>query len=166
MSDVSSLRHRAFSAKLAVHRITAFYNEFKRTDLAQRVPETQDTLSGHQLKVLLEEFQDVCRRMESALFEEVTRLSVDAEYAVNSYAKAHYGFAPGEDIDVTLPTAEGHPHFRVIKVFLQSGTESDVRVDATQIGADGTPGARWDIFMKAPGQVQADKSIKRDASAR
>jgi hypothetical protein len=166
MSDVSSLRHRAFSAKLAVHRVAAFYNEFKRTDLAQRVPETQDTLSGHQLRTLFEEFQDVCRRMESALFEEVTRLSVDAEYAVNSYTKAHYGFAPGEDIDVSLPTDEGRHHFRVIKVFLQSGTESDVRVDATQIDVDGSPGPRWDIFMKGPGQVQAEKSIKRDVTPR
>lgn len=166
MSDVSSLRHRAFSAKLAVHRIAAFYNEFKRSDLAQRVPETQDTLSGHQLRILFEEFQDVCRRLESALFEEVTRLSVDAEYAVNSYAKAHYGFGPGEDIDVSLPTTDGKPVFRVLKVFLQSGTESDVRLDATEIGDDGKPGARWDIFMKAPGQVQAEKSIKRETIAR
>ncbi len=166
MNDVSNLRHNAFSAKLAVHRIAAFYNEFKRSDLANRIPETQDTLSGHELRNLFEEFQDLSRRMESALFEEMTRLSVDAEYAVHSYAKARYGFGPGEDIAVALPGAVGEAKVRVVKVFLQSGTESDIRVDASQLGADGNPGVRWDIFMKGPGQVQPDKSIKRVLAVR
>jgi hypothetical protein len=166
MADLPTLRHKAFTAKLAVHRVSAFYNEFKRTDLAQRAPETQDTLSGHQLKTLLEEFQDVSRRMESALFEEVTRLSVDAEYAVNSYAKARYGFGPGDDIEITLPAPNGKAKFRVLKVFLQSGTDSDIRVDATQLSADGRPGVRWDIFLAGPGEVQMEKSIKREVGAR
>jgi hypothetical protein len=166
MNDVSNLRHNAFSAKLAVHRVATFYNEFKRSDLAHRIPETQNTLSGHQLRNLFEEFQDLSRRMQSALFDEMTRLSLEAEYAVHSYAKARYGFGPGEEIDVTLPGPVGEAKVRIVKVFLQSGTESDIRVDASQLGADGNPEARWDIFMKGPGQVQPDKSIKRELGAR
>jgi hypothetical protein len=54
----------------------------------------------------------------------------------------------------------------VVKVFLQSGTEGDIRVDASQLGADGNPGVRWDMFMKGPGQVQPDKAIKREFATR
>jgi hypothetical protein len=166
MTDVSTLRHNAFSAKLAVHRVAAFYNDLKRTDLAQRIPETQDTFSGHQLRNIFDEFRDLSRRMESALSEEVTRLSVDAEYAVNAYAKAHYGFSPGEDIDLGLPGPDSQVRFRVLKVFLQSGTDCDIRVDATRLDPDGSPGARWDLFMKGPGQVQMEKSKQCEADAR
>jgi hypothetical protein len=166
MTDISTLRHNAFSAKLAVHRVAAFYNDLKRTDLLQRIPETQDTFSGHQLRGMFDEFRDLSRRMESALSEEVTRLSVDAEHAVNAYALAHYGFSPGDDIDVGPPDASGQSKFRVLKVFLQSGTDSDIRVDAARLDADGSPGARWDLFMKAPGQMQMEKSKQSEANAR
>jgi hypothetical protein len=166
MTDVSTLRHDAFSAKLAVHRVAAFYNDLKRTDLLQRIPETQDTFSGHQLRGMFDEFRDLSRRMESALSEEVTRLSVDAEHAVNAYSLAHYGFSPGDDIDVGLPDASGMAKVRVLKVFLQSGSDSDIRVDAAQLDPDGSLGARWDLFMKAPGQMQIEKSKESDANAR
>jgi hypothetical protein len=166
MTDISTLRHNAFSAKLAVHRVAAFYNDLKRTDLLQRIPETQDTFSGHQLRGMFDEFRDLSRRMESALSEEVTRLSVDAEHAVNAYALAHYGFSPGDNIDVGPPDASGQSKFRVLKVFLQSGTDSDIRVDAARLDADGSPGARWDLFMKAPGQMQMEKSKQSEANAR
>ena len=149
-----------------MHRVAAFYNDLKRTDLAQRIPETQDTFSGHQLRNIFDEFRDLSERMESALSEEVTRLSVDAEDAVNAYAKAHYGFSPGEDIDVRLLSPDSLVKFRVLKVFLQSGTDSDIRVDATRLDSDGSRGVRWDLFMSAPGQVQMEKSRQCEASAR
>jgi len=165
MTDISTLRHDAFSAKLAVHRIAAFYNDLKRTDLSQRIPETQDTFTGHQLRGMFDEFRDLSRRMESALSEEVTRLSADAEFAVNAYALAHYGFSPGDDIDVGLPGISGERKFRVLKVFLQSGTDSDIRIDAARLDADGNPSVRWDLFMTGPGQVQMEKSKQSETSA-
>jgi hypothetical protein len=115
---------------------------------------------------MFDEFRDRSRRLESALSEEVSRLAVDAEHAVNAYALAHYGFSPGDDIDVGLPDASGHVKFRVLKVFLQSGTDSDIRVDATRLDPDGSPGVRWDLFMKAPGEMQMEKSKQSEANAR
>jgi hypothetical protein len=165
MTDVSTLRHNAFSAKLAVHRVAAFYDDLKRTDLAQRIPETQDTFSGHQLRGMFDELRDLSRRIESALSEEVMRLALDAEFAVNAYALAHYGFSPGDDIDVGLPGVGSQARFRVHKVFLQSGTDSDIRVDANRLEPDGSLGVRWDLFMKGPGQMQMEKSKQSDAIA-
>jgi hypothetical protein len=165
MTDISTLRHNAFSAKLAVHRVAAFYHDLKRTDLLQRIPETQDTFSGHQLRGMFDELRDLSRRMESALSEEVTRLSLDAELAVNAYALAHYGFSPGDDIDVGLSDIGGQVKFRVLKVFLQSGTESDIRLDAARVDSNGSLGVRWDLFMKGPGQMQMEKSKQSEANA-
>jgi hypothetical protein len=46
---------------------------------------------------------------------------------------------------------------RIHKVFLQSNTESDIRLDGSFLQTDGSTGSRWDIYMKGPGQFQFDK---------
>ncbi len=159
--DFSALRHEAFTAKLAVHRVAAFYNELRRADLINRFPEMPATLSGYELSSLFEHYADRSRKLELALREEMIRLSVEAEWAVNAYAKARYGFSPGEDILVTLPGGERPVRFRLFKVFLQSTTESDVRLDGVQLNADSTPGVHWDLYMSGPGEIQLKKSTRK-----
>ena len=51
---------------------------------------------------------------------------------------------------------------RVNKVFLQSGTDSDVRVDASFVQPDGSVGSPWDLYMKGPGEFQLDKAQRRE----
>ena len=165
MTDIAALRHEAFLAKLAVHRIATYYNEVRRADLTARFPETQNTLSGIELRNLFERFDETSRAMETALREEMVRLSVEAEWAVNAYAKAHYGFGPGDDIEVALPGGEHEVKFRILKVFLQSGTDSDIRLDGIQLNADGSPGVRWDLFMSGPGEFQLKKSTRKARQA-
>jgi hypothetical protein len=53
----------------------------------------------------------------------------------------------------------------VLKVFLQSGTESDIRLDAARVDSNGSLGVRWDLFMKGPGQMQMEKSKQSEANA-
>ena len=55
--------------------------------------------------------------------------------------------------------------FRILKVFLQSGTDSDIRLDGIQLNADGTPGVRWDLFMSGPGEFQLKKSARKAREA-
>jgi len=55
---------------------------------------------------------------------------------------------------------------RVHKVFLQSGTESDVRVDASSLQLDGDAGSRWDVYMKGPGEFQFEKIQRKETVAR
>ena len=55
------------------------------------------------------------------------------------------------------PNPANPVRLRVHKVFLQSGTESDIRLDGSFLQDDGTTGSRWDIYMKAPGQFQFEK---------
>jgi hypothetical protein len=164
MPDVASLRLRAFSIKLALRRIAAFYHALRGAHLLESVPEAGELAAAPTLKVLFTEFRDLHTRMEAALFDEVTRLAVDAEGAVNAYVRAHYGFAPGDVIQVPFPR-HGTLPVRVMKVFLQSGAESDIRVDGAIVEHDGTmQPIRWDIFLKAPGQFQPEKMQMRERS--
>ena len=162
MPDVSSLRLRAFSIKLALRRIAAFYHALRGAHLLESAPEAGDLAAAPALKLIFGEFRDLHTRMESLLFDEMARLAVDAESAVNDYVRAHYGFGPGEVIQVPFPR-HGMLPVRVAKVFLQSGAESDIRVDGSIVQIDGTiPAIRWDIYLKAPGQFQADKIQMRE----
>jgi hypothetical protein len=160
--DIATLRHRAFTVKLALRRIAAFYNEMKRARLAEQVPELEYFVAAPQLKSMFEELQDVHKRLETTLFEEMVRLSIEAENTVNAYVKVHYGFAPGDDIQMGYPTSDSPVRLRVHKVFLQSGTDSDLRVDASFLQMDGNAGSRWDVYMKAPGEFQFDKIQRKD----
>ena len=63
---------------------------------------------------------------------------LEAETAVNAYAKQCYGFGPGDDIQMGYPSSGSPVRLRVYKVFLQSGTDSDIRVDASCRQPDGT----------------------------
>jgi hypothetical protein len=164
--DIAGLRHRAFSVKLALRRVAAFYNEMKRARLGQQVPELEYFVAAPHLKILFEEFQDVHTRVEASLFEEMVRLSLEAEKSVNAYVKKHYGFAPGDDIQMGYPTSNSPVRLRVHKVFLQSGTDSDVRVDASFLQRDGSTGSRWDVYMKGPGEFQFEKIQRKEAIAR
>lgn len=92
--EIAALRHRAFAVKLALRRVAAFNNELKRARLSAQVPELEYFVAAPHLKVLFDEFQDVHTRVETSLFEEVVRLSLEAERSVNAYVKRHYGFAP------------------------------------------------------------------------
>jgi hypothetical protein len=162
MPDVAALRLRAFSVKLALRRIAAFYHALRAAHLLESVPEAGDLAAAPTLKVIFTEFKDVHARMESLLFEEMARLAIDAESAVNDYVRAHYGFGPGDVIQVPFPR-HGTLPVKVAKVFLQSGTESDVRVDGAVVQVDGTMQAvRWDIYLKSPGQFQPDRIQIRD----
>ena len=157
MPDVSSLRLRAFSIKLALRRVAGFYHSLRGAHLLEAVPDATDLAAAPSLQVIFGEFRDLHSRMESLLFEEMTRLAGDAESAVNDYVRAHYGFGPGDVIQVPFPR-HGTLPVRVAKVFLQSGAESDIRVDGSIVQLDGsTQSIRWDIFLKAPGQFQADR---------
>ena len=89
-------------------------------------------------------------------------MSIEAEKTVNAYARARYGFAPGDQFQMGYPDAERPVTLRVHKVFLQSGTESDVRVDASLLEKDGARGDRWDVYMKGPGEFQFDKIQRKE----
>jgi hypothetical protein len=54
---------------------------------------------------------------------------------------------------------------RVHKIFLQSGTDSDVRVDASFLQMDGNKGSRWDVYMKGPGEFQLEKIQRKESVA-
>lgn len=157
MPDIASLRLRAFSVKLALRRVSAFYHALRAAHLLELVPEPGELAAVPSLKFVFTEFKDLHVRMESVLFDEMTRLAIDAESAVNDYVRAHYGFGPGDVIQVPFPRPGPLP-VRVAKVFLQSGAESDIRVDGSILQLDGTvQSIRWDIYLKGPGQFQPEK---------
>jgi small-conductance mechanosensitive channel len=164
--DIAALRHRAFAVKLALRRVAAFYNEMKRARLNEQVPELEYFVAAPHLKILFDELHDVYVRVETSLFEEMVRLSLEAERAVNAYVKTHYDFAPGDDIRMGYPTSESPVRLRVHKVFLQSGTDSDIRVDASFLKVDGSTGSRWDVYMKGPGEFQFEKIQRKETVAR
>ncbi|HTO43223.1 MAG TPA: hypothetical protein VML56_04030 [Burkholderiales bacterium] len=164
--DVAGIRHRAFAVKLALRKVAAFYNEMKRARLTGHMPELEYFVAAPHLKILFDEFHDVHVRLETSLFEEMVRLSVEAEKAVNAYVKTHYGFGPGDDIRMGYPTAKSAVRLRVHKVFLQSGSDSDIRVDASFLKTDGVTGSRWDVYMKGPGEFQFEKIQLREAATR
>jgi hypothetical protein len=164
--EIAALRHRAFAVKLALRRVATFYNELKRARLSAQVPELEYFVAAPHLKLLFDEFQDVHTRVETSLFEEMVRLSLEAEKSVNTYVRRHYGFAPGDDIQMEHPTSNSAVRLRVHKVFLQSGTDSDVRVDASFVQMDGNKGSRWDVYMRGPGEFQFEKIQRRDTVAR
>jgi hypothetical protein len=164
--DTAKLRHRAFAVKLALRRLAAFQHEMKRAQLSERVPKLEHLGVGPQLKGLFDELQDVHKRLEVTLFDELARLSLDAEAAVNAYAKRCYGFAPGDDIQMGYPISESPVRLRVHKVFLQSGTDSDIRVDASCLQPDGAAGSHWDVYLKGPGEFQFDKIQRKEAVSR
>jgi hypothetical protein len=158
MADgTASLRHRAFAVKLALRKVAGLYSDMKRARLTDRAPELEDCASAPRLRTLLEQFHEAHERLEKALLEEVVRLSIEAERTVNAYARSHYGFGPGDEIQVSYPSPGNPVRLRVHKVFLQSNTESDIRLDGSFLQTDGTTGSRWDIYMKGPGQFQFDK---------
>ena len=157
MPDVAMLRLQAFSIKLALRRVSAFYHALRKARLLENVPEAGELAAAPSLKVIFTEFRDLHARMESVLFDEMGRLAIDAESAVNQYVRVHYGFGPGDVIQVPFPR-QGTLPVRVAKVFLQSGAESDIRVDGAIMLLDGTAQAvRWDVYLKAPGEFQQDK---------
>jgi hypothetical protein len=164
MSDIATLRLRAFSAKLALKRLGGFYHQLKSAGLADSLPESHEVAAAPGLLQTLSEFSDVHRRTETMLFEEVTRLAIEAEEAANLYARMQYGFGPGEVIKVEHPTS-GPVRLRVTKVFLQSGTDSDIRVEAASLRPDGTVIDTWDLYFGGPGQFQADRTRRRAPSA-
>ena len=156
MSDIAALRLRAFSAKLALKRLSGFYRQLKAAKLLDAVPEAHEVAAASTLQLTLTEFSEVFRRVEAQMFDEVTRLAVEAEEAANNYARARYGFGPGEIIKVEQ-LAGGPVRLRVAKVFLQPGAESDIRVEASALRPDGTPVSTWDLFYTAPGELQSAK---------
>lgn len=164
MPDVPSLRLNAFSVKLSLRRVAAFYHQLRSARLMDAVPQVGDLAAAPHLKGIFDEFKDLHSRMESLLFDEMTRLALDAEQAVHTYVRAHYGFGPGDAIKLAYPNV-GPVQLRVNKVFLQSGTDSDIRVDATFLQPDGSTGtSRWDIYMKGPGDFQLDKTQRREGA--
>jgi hypothetical protein len=152
-----SLRHRAFTIKLTLRRVAGYYTDLKRARLADRVPDLEGCDASPRLRKLFAEFSESHKHLESALLDEMVRLSIEAERTVNAYARTHYGFGPGDDIQVGYPNPGSPTRLRVHKVFLQSGTESDIRLDGSFLQTDGSTGSRWDIYMKGPGQFQFDK---------
>jgi hypothetical protein len=163
MPDVASLRLKAFSIKLSLRRAAAFYHQLRAARLLDAVPQIGDLAAAPHLKVIFDEFRDLHARLESTLFDEMTRLALDAEQAVHEYVRVHYGFGPGDTIKLTYREV-GQLQLRVNKVFLQSGSDSDIRVDASFLQPDGTSGSRWDLYMKGPGEFQLDR-IQRRADA-
>lgn len=163
MSDIAALRLRAFSAKLALKRLSAFYRQLKAAKLLEALPEAHEIAAAPGLQQSLVEFGEVSRRVEAQMYEEVMRLAVEAEEAANTYARARYGFGPGEVIKVDQ-LAGGPVRLRVAKVFLQSGAETDIRVEASALRPDGTPVSTWDLFYNAPGVLQSAKG-RRPAPA-
>jgi hypothetical protein len=160
--DIAGLRHRAFAVKLALRRVASFYNEIKRANLGERVPELEYFVAAPQLKVLFDDFQDLHKRLEITLFDEMVRLSIEAERTVNRYSRAYYGFGPGDDIQMRAPNGDHPVRLRVHKIFLQSGTDSDIRVDGSFLQRDGGTGSRWDIYMKGPGEFQFEKIHRKE----
>jgi len=162
---VAALRHRAFVVKLALRRVAGFYNDMKRARLGDRTPDLEYYVVDPKIKVMFDDFREMHKRLETTLFNEMVRLSVEAEKTVNAYARARYGFAPGDQFQMGYPNAERPVTLKVHKVFLQSGTESDVRVDASLLEKDGARGARWDVYMKGPGEFQFDKMQPKEQTS-
>jgi hypothetical protein len=160
MSDIAALRLRAFSAKLALKRLGGFYARLKTAALADGLPESHEVAATPGLQQTLSEFSDVHRRTETMLFEEVRRLAIEAEEAANLYARMEYGFGPGEVVKVQHPSG-GPVRLRVTKIFLQSGSDSDIRVEAASLRPDGTVIDTWDLYFAAPGKFQADRTRRR-----
>jgi hypothetical protein len=157
MPDVASLRLRAFSIKLALRRLTAFHHALRAAQLLERVPQPSELGAAPELTGIFSEFKDLHVRMESLLFDEMARLATEAESVVNDYARARYGFGPGDVVKVPFPRPGTLP-VRVAKVFLQSGADSDIRLDGSIVQLDGSVHpARWDIYLSAPGQFQPEK---------
>jgi hypothetical protein len=156
MSDIAALRLRAFSAKLALKRLSGFYRQLKAAKLLEAMPEAHEIAAAPNLQASLIEFGEFCGRVEAQTFDELTRLAVEAEEAANTYARARYGFGPGEVIKVEQ-LAGGSMRLRVAKVFLQPGAESDIRVEAVVLRPDGLPVSTWDLFYNAPGDLQLAK---------
>jgi hypothetical protein len=164
MTDVPSLRLKAFSVKLSLRRVAAFYHQLRGARLMDAVPQAGDLAAAPHLRGVFDEFKELHSRMEALLFDEMTRLALEAEQAVHSYVRAHYGFGPGDAIRLAYPNM-GPMQLRVNKVFLQSGTDSDIRVDASFLQPDGSTGpSRWDIYMKGPGEFQLDKIQRREGA--
>ncbi len=163
---IVSLRHHAFAIKLTLRKVAGFYSDMKRARLAERVPELEREVAAPHLRILFAEFLEAHKRLEAALLDEMVRLSIQAERTVNAYSRTRYGFGPGDDIQMNYPNPSTPVRLRVHKVFLQSDTESDIRLDGSFLQADGSTGSRWDIYMKGPGQFQLDKiQRKRTADA-
>lgn len=162
MNDVLPLRIRAFSLKLTLRNVAAFYNDLRRARLVERLPALDDLESAVHLRHVFEEFKDVAQRLEHSVFEEVVRLSIEAEKTVNHYVRAHYGFGPGDVIEVPTGVADRPLRMTVNKVFLQSGSDSDIRVDGSVLAADGSTASRWDVHMKAPGVFQMELLKRRE----
>jgi hypothetical protein len=156
MSDIAALRLRAFSAKLALKRLSGYYRQLKAAKLLEAMPEAHELAAVPGLQQTFSEFSEIARRVEVQLFDEVTRLAVEAEEAANTYARVRYGFGPGEVIKVEQ-LAGGPMRLRVAKVFLQAGAESDIRVEASVLRPDGTPLSTWDLFYNGPGVLQSAK---------
>jgi hypothetical protein len=163
MPDVAALRLKAFSIKLGLRRVAAFYHQLRAARLLDSVPQAADLAAAPHLSVIFDEFKGLHARLESALFDEMTRLAVDAEQTVHDYVRVHYGFGPGDTIKLAYPQV-GQVQLRVNKVFLQSGTDSDIRVDASFVQPGGSSGSRWDIYMKGPGEFQLDKTQRREGT--
>ncbi len=164
--DIAKLRHRAFAVKLALRRLAAFHHEMKRAQLSEQVPELEYFVAAPHVKVLFDELQDVHKRLETTLFDELVRLSLEAEKTVNAYAKMRYGFAPGDDIEMAIPISDSPVRLRVHKVFLQSGPDSDIRVDASSLQPNGVAGSRWDLYLKGPGEFQFEKIQRKEEVSR
>jgi hypothetical protein len=163
MPDVAALRLKAFSIKLGLRRLGAFYHQLRAARLLDSVPQAAELAAAPQLSVIFDEFKGLHARLESALFDEMTRLAIDAEQTVHDYVRVHYGFGPGDTIKLAYPQV-GPVQLRVNKVFLQSGTDSDIRVDASFLQPGGSSGSRWDIYMKGPGEFQLDKTQRREGA--
>lgn len=158
MADgIASLRHRAFAVKLALRKVAGFYSDIKRARLTERASELEDYVAAPRLGTLFEQFREAHEQLEAALLDEMVRLSIEAERTANAYARTHYGFGPGDDIQMSYPNPANPVRLRVHKIFLQSNDESDIRLDGSFLQTDGTIGSRWDIYMKGPGQFQFDK---------
>jgi hypothetical protein len=161
MPDVATLRLKPFSIKLTLRRVASFYQELRSAKLVEAVPGGSDLAAAPHLKHILAEFKDVHGRMETVLFDEMARLSADAECAVNDYVRTRYGFGPGDNIQLADPRM-GPVKLRVNKVFLQSASDSDIRVDASFMQPSGEAGSRWDLYMKSPGEFQLDRTTRRE----
>jgi hypothetical protein len=164
MSDVAALRLRAFSAKLALKRLSGFHQQFTAAKLLDALPDAHEVVAASDLQQTLSEFAGVHRRMETLLSDQVACLTVEAQQAANRYASARYGFAPGDLIEVK-PVGSAPMRLRVTKVFLQTSTESDIRVEAASIRPDDAPADNWDLYYAGPGQLQAARSRRRAESA-
>jgi hypothetical protein len=163
MSDVAALRLRAFSAKLALKRLSSFHRQITAAKLLDALPDAHDIVVAPDLQLTLSQFADIHRRVESLVFAQVARLRVEVQEAASRYASARYGFRPGDFIE--LEPGSGPPvRLRVTKVFLQSSLDSDIRVEAASFHPDGLPVETWDLYYRGPGQLQIAKSHQRAQS--